>query len=134
MPTRIAPDPVSVRRSPIPQALLAAPDAGEKLKAAVGAEGLMTIHTAKGLEFPVLVITGCEGDILPNINSAEDEAGLEEERRQRQEQEMQMNKGAAGEDSKPREPIKREGDKIGRNAPCPCGSGKKYKKCCGKLS
>jgi len=22
--------------------------------------------------------------------------------------------------------------KIGRNAPCPCGSGKKYKKCCGK--
>jgi uncharacterized protein YecA (UPF0149 family) len=24
------------------------------------------------------------------------------------------------------------GGKIGRNAPCPCGSGKKYKKCCGK--
>ena len=23
-----------------------------------------------------------------------------------------------------------ENDKIGRNAPCPCGSGKKYKKCC----
>ncbi len=23
-------------------------------------------------------------------------------------------------------------DKIGRNQPCPCGSGKKYKKCCGK--
>jgi uncharacterized protein YecA (UPF0149 family) len=22
-------------------------------------------------------------------------------------------------------------EKIGRNAPCPCGSGKKYKKCCG---
>ena len=27
--------------------------------------------------------------------------------------------------------IKREGKKIGRNDPCPCGSGKKYKKCCG---
>ena len=26
----------------------------------------------------------------------------------------------------------REGEKIGRNDPCPCGSGKKYKKCCGK--
>jgi preprotein translocase subunit SecA len=26
---------------------------------------------------------------------------------------------------------KREGAKIGRNDPCPCGSGKKYKKCCG---
>jgi len=34
------------------------------------------------------------------------------------------------------EPVKpetyvREGPKIGRNDPCPCGSGKKYKKCCG---
>lgn len=26
----------------------------------------------------------------------------------------------------------REGEKIGRNDPCPCGSGKKYKKCCGR--
>jgi preprotein translocase subunit SecA len=29
-------------------------------------------------------------------------------------------------------PAKREEDKVGRNAPCPCGSGKKYKKCCGQ--
>jgi len=28
-------------------------------------------------------------------------------------------------------PVKRQGKKIGRNDPCPCGSGKKYKKCCG---
>ncbi len=28
--------------------------------------------------------------------------------------------------------IKLEQPKVGRNAPCPCGSGKKYKKCCGK--
>lgn len=27
---------------------------------------------------------------------------------------------------------KRIGHKIGRNEPCPCGSGKKYKKCCGR--
>ncbi len=32
-----------------------------------------------------------------------------------------------------RKPVVRE-DKIGRNDPCPCGSGKKYKKCCGKES
>ena len=25
----------------------------------------------------------------------------------------------------------RKGKKVGRNDPCPCGSGKKYKKCCG---
>ena len=30
------------------------------------------------------------------------------------------------------EPIKREAPKVGRNDPCPCGSGKKYKKCCGR--
>jgi preprotein translocase subunit SecA len=29
-------------------------------------------------------------------------------------------------------PIKREVPKVGRNEPCPCGSGKKYKNCCGK--
>ena len=28
--------------------------------------------------------------------------------------------------------FRREGKKIGRNDPCPCGSGKKYKQCCGK--
>ncbi len=34
-------------------------------------------------------------------------------------------------DSSVREPIKRTEAKVGRNDPCPCGSGKKYKKCCG---
>ncbi|MCD6585904.1 MAG: preprotein translocase subunit SecA [Desulfobacteraceae bacterium] len=29
-------------------------------------------------------------------------------------------------------PVVRDKDKIGRNDPCPCGSGKKFKKCCGK--
>jgi preprotein translocase subunit SecA len=39
--------------------------------------------------------------------------------------------GAAGNgDGKPA-PVRREGRKIGRNEPCPCGSGKKYKRCCG---
>ena len=31
-------------------------------------------------------------------------------------------------------PFVREGEKVGRNSPCPCGSGKKYKQCHGKLS
>jgi SEC-C motif-containing protein len=30
-----------------------------------------------------------------------------------------------------RQPFRRAGAKVGRNDPCPCGSGKKYKKCCG---
>jgi preprotein translocase subunit SecA len=31
-----------------------------------------------------------------------------------------------------RQPAQAESSKVGRNEPCPCGSGKKYKKCCGK--
>jgi uncharacterized protein len=34
-------------------------------------------------------------------------------------------------DRERRAPIRRAEPKIGRNDPCPCGSGKKYKKCCG---
>ena len=30
-----------------------------------------------------------------------------------------------------KQPVKRDAGKVGRNDPCPCGSGKKYKKCCG---
>ncbi|MGD8261866.1 MAG: preprotein translocase subunit SecA [Desulfobacterales bacterium] len=39
---------------------------------------------------------------------------------------------SGGEEPQQKKPVKREAKKIGRNAPCPCGSGKKYKKCCGR--
>ncbi|MDP4726564.1 MAG: preprotein translocase subunit SecA [Desulfobacterales bacterium] len=45
--------------------------------------------------------------------------------------EQQLTYSGAGEPQK-KKPVKRADKKIGRNAPCPCGSGKKYKKCCGK--
>ena len=31
-------------------------------------------------------------------------------------------------------PIRRSLPKVGRNEPCPCGSGKKYKNCCGRMA
>ncbi len=37
-----------------------------------------------------------------------------------------------GEDAAPARPVQRQVDKVGRNNPCPCGSGKKYKKCHGQ--
>jgi preprotein translocase subunit SecA len=37
-----------------------------------------------------------------------------------------------GDEAQKTKPIKRAEQKVGRNDPCPCGSGKKYKKCCGK--
>ncbi|ACL02537.1 preprotein translocase, SecA subunit [Desulfatibacillum aliphaticivorans] len=45
------------------------------------------------------------------------------------EQEMTFSHG--GDQAVKKKPVQRKDDKVGRNSPCPCGSGKKYKKCCG---
>ena len=45
-------------------------------------------------------------------------------------QKLQLSRGG-GEQPTAGKTVKREGKKVGRNDPCPCGSGKKYKKCCG---
>ncbi len=55
------------------------------------------------------------------------------EKRKRQQSEMRLSRGGEESGQAQQQPTKREGEKIGRNDPCPCGSGKKYKKCCGKL-
>ena len=59
---------------------------------------------------------------------------LEEERRKEKERELEMARRSSGDGEPSRKPIKRSREKVGRNAPCPCGSGKKYKKCCGKVN
>ena len=42
--------------------------------------------------------------------------------------------GGSNEDTPKRQPVVNKEKKVGRNDPCPCGSGKKYKNCCGKNS
>jgi preprotein translocase subunit SecA len=41
---------------------------------------------------------------------------------------------AEGAEERKPQPTVRHGQKVGRNDPCPCGSGRKYKHCHGKLS
>ena len=65
-------------------------------------------------------------------------ARMEEERRQERERELEQARlaGAAkdAETEEERRPVQRAEDKVGRNALCPCGSGRKYKKCCGRTA
>ena len=44
---------------------------------------------------------------------------------------LETNAPEAGEEGRTIQPIVNKENKVGRNDPCPCGSGKKYKKCCG---
>ncbi len=49
----------------------------------------------------------------------------------KREQKMKPTETNSGDGSEKNRPVKK-GEKVGRNDPCPCGSGLKYKKCCGK--
>jgi len=53
----------------------------DQLDGGAGAISMMTMHVAKGLEFPMVVITGLEETIFPHKRALADEAELEEERR-----------------------------------------------------
>ena len=56
-----------------------------------------------------------------------------DERRQQRAAASRFRFGPPKQTATPQKPatVTRQGAKVGRNVPCPCGSGKKYKKCCG---
>ncbi|ABK45813.1 protein translocase subunit secA [Magnetococcus marinus MC-1] len=78
------------------------------------------------------------------VQQPEEVAAYEAELAEARNQQMSLNHpesgswGGEGEgpssEGAPHLPFKRDGEKVGRNQACPCGSGKKYKQCCGKLS
>jgi len=59
------------------------------------------------------------------------EADLAVERRRQQQQERELMFAGGKDGAKPKPRVRKSDEKVGRNDPCPCGSGKKYKKCCG---
>ena len=91
-------------------------------------------YKIRGHEMFNQMIASIQNDIASlifrvNIITREQQEAMERENQQR----MAAAKANHGDDFQEnvKQPVK-NGDKIGRNDPCPCGSGKKYKNCCGK--
>jgi preprotein translocase subunit SecA len=66
------------------------------------------------------------------VSREEEMERLEVEPQPAQPQKMVFNLGEEYEQPAASHTPAKSGKNIGRNEPCPCGSGKKYKKCCGK--
>lgn len=70
------------------------------------------------------------------VRAEEDVQAIDEQRRVKQEMEFkhaEANSLATEKKEDKEQPFKRSNKKVGRNDPCPCGSGKKFKQCHGKL-
>jgi preprotein translocase subunit SecA len=74
------------------------------------------------------------------VQEQKDVEAVEAQRRRAEAEKIFEHKSASATQEAPQEapqsnqPVQRDGPKVGRNEPCPCGSGKKYKQCHGKLS
>jgi preprotein translocase subunit SecA len=77
------------------------------------------------------------------VQSEEDLAEMEARRKQAEQMKFQHAEASAlgapspsaeKPQAEPQTPFVRDGRKVGRNEPCPCGSGKKFKQCHGRLS
>jgi preprotein translocase subunit SecA len=80
---------------------------------------------------PTLVSGRTGGNGRPSRNGATSVDDLEEAFQRKKKRELEMARMAGSGDQQPVQQVVRSGEKVGRNDPCPCGSGKKYKKCCG---
>jgi preprotein translocase subunit SecA len=76
------------------------------------------------------------------VSSKDDVERLEQQRRRQEMQHQYKHAQVAGmgieeadeqNSTETSQPVIRSAPKVGRNSPCPCGSGKKYKQCCGKI-
>lgn len=78
-----------------------------------------------GFEMFNEMLDNIENDVVLNINRAQIRDNLERE------EVAKPTSTSSGKEEMKRKPVKKN-EKVGRNDPCPCGSGKKYKNCCGR--
>ena len=78
-----------------------------------------------GFEMFNEMLSNIENDIVLNINRAQIRDNLQRE------EVAKPTSTSSGKEELKRRPVKKS-EKVGRNDPCPCGSGRKYKQCCGK--
>ena len=72
------------------------------------------------------------GEVLQKIFRIQLAREEDVEQMEAQQRKQQVSLNQMGGEDKTKMPTTRDHDKVGRNDPCPCGSGKKYKKCCGQ--
>ena len=79
-----------------------------------------------------VILTHSDGDHVNGLAAFPAGVNVIAHANNRKEQEAAI-AGSQKSEKKP-EPIRNRGDRVGRNDPCPCGSGKKYKNCHMKLA
>jgi preprotein translocase subunit SecA len=100
-----------------------------------GAEGRSNEPFDQGLEagVPSVITGGRGGNGRPPRQVATSVDEIEEAFQRKKKKELEQARMAGAGDMQVQQVV-RSGEKVGRNDPCPCGSGKKYKKCCGANS
>jgi preprotein translocase subunit SecA len=107
----------------------------DHLKEGIGLRGYaqqnpLLVYKKEGFEMFENLMARVEEETLGLLFRFEVEAPEKLERLERPREQRLSFSGGGGPARRP--PAKRSVDKVGRNSPCPCGSGKKFKKCCGR--
>jgi preprotein translocase subunit SecA len=110
----------------------------DHLKESIGLRGYAQLnplveYQKEGFSMFQSMMSTLQMDVVEKVFSVQTvrEQSVEQLEQQKRPQRIVMSHG--GESHQEAAPtVKREGDKVGRNDPCPCGSGKKYKRCHGK--
>ena len=109
----------------------------DSLRTGIGLRGYgnknpITVYQAEGFDMFDEMITSVRRDVANFMLGIRIKVGMTPEQLVRMRQAKASSLRASGGDGSTPAPVKKQEKQIGRNDPCPCGSGKKYKNCCGK--